>query len=206
MAGSVDLLLRYIWNCFQSHERLKAEAVVLRHQLNGLRRRAPKRPKLSNSDRVLFVWLYRLYPGIAEVVTIVRPETIIRWHRAGFRAWWHWKARDLGGRPKVDRELRDLIRRMCEGNPLWGALRIHGELLKLGFSVAQSTVSKYLLRGRKPPSQGWETFLRNQANGIAAVDFLVVPTLTFERRFAFLASAEDAFSGSVLQPIPIQTG
>ena len=107
-------------------------------------------------------------------------------HRAGFRAWWRWKSRNLGGRPKVDRELRDLIHRMCNENPLWGAPRIHGELLKLGFEVAQSTVSRYMLRGRRAPSQGWETFLRNQADGIAAVDFLVVPTLTFERLFAFV--------------------
>jgi transposase InsO family protein len=133
----------------------------------------------------VFVWLYRLFPAIGDAITIVRPETIIRWHRAGFRTWWRWKSRNLGGRPKVDRELRDLVRRMCSDNPLWGAPRIHGELLKLGFTVAQSTVSKYLLRGR-PPSQGWKTFLCNHADGIAAVDFLIVPTLTFERLFAFV--------------------
>ena len=104
----------------------------------------------------------------------------------GFRAWWRWKSRNPGGRPKIDPELRDLVRRMCEENPLWGAPRIHGERLKLGFTVAQSTVSKYMLRGRRPPSQGWKTFLRNHADGIAAVDFLVVPTLSFERLFAFV--------------------
>ena len=186
MVGLVNFLLGYVWSCFQSHERLKAEIIVLRHQLNVLRRKAPKRPKLSGSDRALFVWLYRLFPSIAGAITIVRPETVIGWHRAGFRAWWRWKSRNPGGRPKVDRELRNLIRRMCEENPLWGAPRIHGELLKLGFTVAQSTVSKYLLRGRRPPSQGWKTFLRNHAHEIAAVDFLVVPTLTFERLFAFV--------------------
>jgi transposase InsO family protein len=104
----------------------------------------------------------------------------------GFRAWWRWKSRNLGGRPKVDRELRDLVRRMCEENALWGAPRIHGELLKLGFDVAQSTVSKYMLRGQAPPSQGWKTFLLNHADGIASVDFLIVPTLTFQRLFAFV--------------------
>src|ERR1039458_5431784 len=186
MASLVNILLGYVWSCFQSHESLKAENVVLRHQLNILRRKVLKPPKLSGSDRALFVQLCRLFPGIAEPITIVRPETLIRWHRAGFRAWWRWKSRNLGGRPKVDRELRDLIRRMCEENPLWGASRIHGELLKLGFSVAQSTVSKYMVRGRRPPSRSWKTFLRNHANGIAAVDFLVVPTLTFERLFAFV--------------------
>jgi hypothetical protein len=135
---------------------------------------------------VLFVWLYWLFPGVADAITIVRPETIIGWHRAGFRAWWRWKSRNRRGRPKVNHELRDLIHRMCNENPLWGAPRIHGELLKLGFAVAQSTVSKYMLRGRRSPSQGWKTFLRNQADGIAAVDFLIVPTLTFERLFVFV--------------------
>jgi hypothetical protein len=186
MGGFVNILLGYVWSCFQSRQRLQAEIVVLRHQLNILRRKTPKRPKLSNSDRVLLVWLYRLFPGIVGAVTIIRPETVIGWHRAGFRVWWRWKSRNRGGRPKVDRELRDLIHRMRNENPLWGASRIHGELLKLGFAVAQSTVSKYMLRGRRPPSQGWKTFLRSQADGIAAVDFLVVPTLTFERLFAFV--------------------
>jgi transposase InsO family protein len=117
---------------------------------------------------------------------IVRPETMIRWHQAGFRAWWRWNSRHRGGRPKLDGELRDLIHRMRRENPLWGAPRIHGELQKLGFTVAPSTVSKYMLRGRRPPSQGWKSFLRDQVDGIAAVDFLVVPTLTFERLFAFI--------------------
>jgi hypothetical protein len=104
----------------------------------------------------------------------------------GFGPWWRWKSRDPGGRPKVDCELRDLIHRMCNENALWGAPRIHGELLKLGFTVAQSTVSKYMPRRRKPPSQGWKTFVKSHADGIAAVDFLVVPTLAFERLFAFV--------------------
>lgn len=186
MAGLVSVLLGYVWSCFKSHERLKAEIVVLRHQLNILRRKVPKRPKLSGSDRALFVWVFRLFPSIADAVTIVRPKTLIRWHRAGFRAWWRWKSRNLGGRPKVNRELRDFIHRICAENPLWGAPRIHGELLKLGFAVAQSTVSKYMFRRRRPPSQGWNAFMRNHADGIAAIDFLVVPTLTFERLFAFI--------------------
>lgn len=184
--GFIKLLWTFVRDCFRSQTELKAEIVVLRHQLNVLQRKSPSRPNLSGADRALFVFLYRLFPGIAGAITIVRPETLIHWHRAGFRAWWRWKSRNPGGRPKVDRELRDLIRRMCEENPLWGAPRIHGELLKLGFSIAQSTVSKYMLRGRKPPSQCWKTFLRNHADGIAAVDFLVVPTLTFERLFAFV--------------------
>ena len=186
MADIIKLLLAFIRDCFRSLEQLKAENTALRHQLNVLQRKSPKRPPLSGSDKALFVWLYRLFPAITGAIRIVQPETVIGWHRAGFRAWWRWKSRNHGGRPKIGQELRDLIRRMCEENPLWGAPRIHGELLKLGFDVAQSTVSKYMLRGRRPPSQGWKTFLRNHADGIAAVDFLVVPTLTFERLFAFV--------------------
>ena len=117
---------------------------------------------------------------------VVQPETILRWHRAGFKAFWRWKSRNRAGRPKVERELRDLIRRMSSENPLWGAPRIHGELLMLGLEVAQSTVSKYMVRGRRPPSQSWKTFLQNHAEAIAAIDMCVVPTLTFERLFAFL--------------------
>jgi transposase InsO family protein len=120
--------------------------------------------------------------GAAQVV---QPETILRWHRAGFKAFWRWKSRNRVGRPKIDRGLRDLIRRMNQENPKWGASRIHGELLMLGFEVAQSTVSKYMVRGRSP-SQGWGTFLRNHAQAMAAIDLCVVPTLTFERLFAFL--------------------
>ena len=172
MASFFRLLLGYVWDCFRSHERLKAEILILRHQLNILHRKAPKRLRLSGGDRALFVWLYRRFPDIGNAAAIVRPETIIRWHRMGFRAWWRWKSHNPGGRPRIDQEPRDLVRRMCKENPLWGAPRIHGELLKLGFDVAQSTVSKYMLRRRGPPSQGWKTFLRNHADGIACVDFL----------------------------------
>jgi transposase InsO family protein len=117
---------------------------------------------------------------------VVKPETILRWHRAGFKVYWRWKSRQRAGRPKIGRGLRDLIRRMCRENPLWGAPRIHGELLMLGFEVAQSTVFQYMVRGRTPPSQTWKTFLRNHAGAIAAIDICVIPTITFERLFAFL--------------------
>jgi hypothetical protein len=186
MFATVKLVIWSLLDCCKSRARLEAEVTVLRHQLNILRRRIPRRVRPNGSDRAIFVWLYRLFPDIGNAVAIIRPETIVRWHRLGFRAWWRWKSRDPGGRPKIDQEIRDLVRRMCEENPLWGAPRIHGELLKLGFDVAQSTVSKYMLRRRGPPSQGWMTFLCNHADGIASVDFLVVPTLTFERLFAFV--------------------
>src|SRR6185295_10346178 len=115
----------------------------------------------------MLVWLLRLWPVLRKSLVIVQPETVVRWHRMGFRAWWRWKSRNLGGRPKIDAELRDLIHRMCRENPLWGAPRIHGELLKLGFDIAQSTVSKYMLRYWRPTGQSWKMFLRNHADEIA---------------------------------------
>ena len=175
----VDLL-------FKSQRRLEAENLFLRHQLNIALRRGPHRFRLRGSDRALLMWMTRLMPSLLELSRVVRPETILRWHRAGFRAYWRWKSRGQVGRPRVDRDLRDLVRRMSKENPLWGAPRIHGELLKLGFEVAQSTVSKYMAKRRGPPSQGWRTFLRNHADAIAAIDLCVVPTLTFERLFTFV--------------------
>ena len=121
-----------------------------------------------------------------EVLTIIRPETLVRWHRAGFRCYWRWKSRPRGGRPQIDADLRALIRRMSIENPLWGAPRIHGELLKLGFEVAQSSVAKYMVKRRGPPSQGWRTFLRNHAPDIAAMDLFVVPTIGFDLLYAFV--------------------
>jgi hypothetical protein len=175
----VDLL-------FRSQRQLEVENLFLRHQLNIAVRLAPHRVQLSRSDRALLVWMTRLMPSLLDLTQIVRPETVLRWHRAGFRAYWRWKSRGRPGRPKTDRELRDLIRKMSKENPLWGAPRIHGELLKLGLEVAESTVSKYMVKRRGAPSQGWRTFLRNHAEAIAAIDLCVVPTVTFERLFAFL--------------------
>ena len=136
--------------------------------------------RLRNLDRLIFVWLYRFFPSILNAITVVKPETVIRWHRRGFRAYWRWKSRRRGGRPKIDREIRDLIRRMSKENPLWGAPRIHGELLMLGIEVAQSTVARYMTRRQGPPSQGWKTFLRNHAAGIASIDLFVVRTISFK--------------------------
>ena len=135
MANLARLLWEFILDCLRSPEQLRAQNVVLRQQLNVLRRKSPKKPTLSGSDRALFVWLCWLFSNIAGAIT-VRPETVIRWRQAGFRTWWRWKSRNPGGRPKVDCELRNLIRRMCGENPRCGAPRIHGELLKLGFIVA----------------------------------------------------------------------
>src|SRR5262245_13419351 len=176
----------FVVNLFKSRSRLEAENLFLRHQLNIALRRIPPRLRLFGSDRALLVGMIRLWPYLLGTAQVVQPETILRWHRAGFRTFWRWKSRRRAGRPKIDRELRDLIRRMSQENPLWGASRIHGELLMLGFEVAQSTVSKYMMRAPKPPSQSWTTFLRNHAEAIAAIDLCVVPTLSFDLLFAFL--------------------
>ena len=176
-----------IWaSPFRSKIRLAAEKMALRHQLIVLRRRLRGRVRFTNHDRWFFVQLYRWFPSILQVLTIIRPETLLRWHRAGFRSYWRWKSRPLGGRPQIDTELRVLIRRMSLENQLWGAPRIHGELLKLGFEVAQSSVAKYMVKRRGPPSQGWQTFLRNHAPDIAAMDLFVVPTLGFDLLYAFV--------------------
>jgi hypothetical protein len=132
------------------------------------------------------IQLYRWLPSILQVLTIIRPETLVRWHRAGFRCYWRWTSRPLGWRPQIDTELRALIRRMSMENPLWGALRIHGELLKFGFEVAQSSVARYMVKRRGPPGQGWRIFLRNHAPDIAAMDLFVVPTIGFDLLYAFV--------------------
>jgi hypothetical protein len=153
MMAVLRLLIGSLIDCCKSRGRLEAEVAVLRHQLNILYRKVLGRVRPNAMDRAIFVWLYRLFPDIGNAVAILRPETLVRWHRMGFRAWWRWKSRNLGGRPQIDRELRDVIHRMCKENPLWGAPRIHGESLKLGFAVAQSTVSKCMLRRR--PAKGF---------------------------------------------------
>jgi transposase InsO family protein len=185
MLAVLHSLAMFIVDLFKSPRRLEAENLFLRHQLSIALRRAPPRLRLRGSDRALLVWMTRLWPSLLSAAQVVQPETILRWHRAGFMAFWRWKSRKRAGRPKIDRGLRDLIRRMSSENPKWGASRIHGELLMLGFEVAQSTVSKYMVQGG-PRSQGWKTFLRNHAQAIAAIDLCVVPTVTFERLFAFL--------------------
>jgi transposase InsO family protein len=186
MIGLLRFVLAVLASPFKSKLRLQAENAVLRHQLNVLRRRLRGRVRLTNHDRWFFVQLYRWFPSILQVLTIIRPETLVRWHRAGFRCYWRWKSRPLGGRPQIDTELRALIRRMSMENPLWGAPRIHGELLKLGFEVAQSGVARYMVKRRAPPSQGWRTFLRNHAPDIAAMDLFVVPTIGFDLLYAFV--------------------
>src|SRR6267142_1778826 len=186
MIGLLCFVLGILASPFKSKIRLAAENAALRHQLIVLRRKLRGRVKLANSDRWFLVQLYRWCPSILKVLTIIRPETLVRWHRAGFRSYWRWKSRSLGGRPQIDADLRALIRRMSIENSLWGAPRIHGELLKLGFEVAQSSVAKYMVKRRGPPSQRWQTFLRNHAPDIAAMDLFVVPTIGFKLLYGFV--------------------
>src|ERR1700674_1901709 len=182
----IGLLCFVLASPFKSKLRLEAENAVLRHQLIVLRRKMPGRPWLTNNDRRFFLQMYRWFPSVLKVERIIQPETLVRWHRAGFGCYWRWKSSGRGGRPQIETELRALIRRMSVENPLWGAPRIHGELLKLGFEVAQSSVAKYMVKRRGPPSQGWRTFLHNHAPDIAAMDLLVVPTIGFDLLYAFV--------------------
>jgi transposase InsO family protein len=186
MIGLLYFVLAVVALPFKSKLRLEAENAVLRHQLIVLRRTLRGRVRLKNHDRWFFIQLYRWFPAILEILTIIRPETLVRWHRAGFRCYWRWKSSPPGGRPQIGAELREMIRRISVENPLWGAPRIHGELLKLGFEVAQSSVAKYMVKRRGLPGQGWRTFLHNHALDIAAMDLFIVPTIGFDLLYAFV--------------------
>jgi transposase InsO family protein len=179
MIALLILFIHVVMSPLKAKARLEAEIIVLRHQLNILHRRVSPKPKLAASDRLLFVWLYRPFPSVLNAVRIIQPYTVVRWHRSGFRLYWRWKSRSRGGRPTIPLEIRNLIREMSLANRLWGAPRIHGELLKLGIEVAQSTVAKYMVKSGRGRSQTWKTFLRNHAAGIGATDFLIVPTVGF---------------------------
>jgi hypothetical protein len=166
--------------------RLALENVVLRQQLNVLRR-SMKRARIHDGDRLFWVLICRLFKEWKEHLVLVAPETVIRWHRQGFRYYWRWKSRDKGGRASVAPEVVALIRRMSRENVLWGAPRIRSELALLGHDIAESTVARYMARRRdRDPSQGWRTFLANHMGVAAACDFFTVPTLTFNVLYAFV--------------------
>src|ERR1700674_4899249 len=186
MIALAYFVLAVLASPFKSKSRLEAENAALRHQLIILRRKVRGRVQLTNGDRLFLIQLYRWFPSVLKTITIIQPETLVRWHRAGFRRYWRWKSHSLGGRPQIGADLRALIQRMNVENPLWGAPRIHGELLKLGFELAQSTVAKYMVKPCGPPSQGWHTFLHNHAPDIAAMDLFVVPTIGFNLLYAFV--------------------
>jgi transposase InsO family protein len=187
--GMLDLcrlIVALVIDLFQPRAAVEAEILVLRQQIIVLRRGRPGRVPLSAVDRRVLGWVCRVFPKTREALAIVRPDTVVRWHRAGFRRYWRWKSRPRWGRPGVPAEIRQLIRVMSVANPLWGAPRIHGELVKLGIDIGQTSVAKYMTRRRGPPSQGRKTFLRNHADGIAAMDLFVVPTVTFRLLYGLL--------------------
>ena len=165
-------LLSWLADRFRSRAGLELEVIALRHQLAVLHRQLPGRPQLFALDRLLWIWLYRVWPRCLSIMVLVKPATVVQWHRQGFRLYWRWRSRS--GRPSVDREIRDLIRHMNNANPLWDAQRIHGELLKLGIKVSEATVAKYMVRRVGTPSPTWCSFLRNEAIGIAAIDSVPV--------------------------------
>ena len=177
---------------FKTSAQLRLENLALRQQLIVLRRSTPKRLKLSTADRIFWLWMRRVWADWRSYLVIVKPETVVAWHRKGFRLFWTWKIhRGKPGRPRVSEEVRDLIRMMSCNNPRWGAPRIHGELLKLGIEITEPTVTKYMVRSRKPPSQSWRTFLSNHVKSMVSVDFFVVPTVRFQILYVFLVLAHD---------------
>ena len=169
---------------------LATENLALRQQLAVLTVRK-RRPRLRRRDRILWVWLFRLWAGWRSVLMIVQPETVVQWHRLGFRLYWRWKSRAKLGRPNIEPEIRSLIRRMSRENPIWGVPRIQSELALLGHTVSEATVRKYRIRHRKPPSPTWRTFLDNHLQDIVAIDFFTVPTATFRILFAFVVLRHD---------------
>src|SRR5260370_1656228 len=191
MSSLFVALFALVASSFRTRAALQAEILALRHQLAVFQKNAPRRLHLHRCDGLLWVVLSRFWCSWRRCLQMVQPNTVLRWHRRAFA--WHWtrKSRRLPGRPEVASNIRGLIRRMSQANPLWGAPRIHGELLKLGIAVAQSTVAKYLPRPRKPPSQTWRTFLTNHLMQTAAIDFFTVPTATFRVLFVFVVLSHE---------------
>jgi hypothetical protein len=187
MGSLAFAIIAYIRAFFVPRHRLALEAAALRQQLAVFKRKQP-RPRLHRLDRIFWTVLRRLYSGWADALILVKPETVVSWHRAGFRLFWRWRSRQAG-RPKIHKQIRDLIRRMKVDNPTWGAPRIHGELLHLGFKISEPTVSRYLRglkrRGDESKAKRWHAFLNNHREVIAAFDFFTVPTLRFRTLYYF---------------------
>ena len=192
MLNVLSAFLAALSSVFRTHAALRAEILALRHQIGVLQRSARKRQKLTAADRFFWAWLSGVWLEWRSALVIVKPETVIGWHRQGFRLFWTWKIRHgRVGRPVVSQAVRALIRRMSRENPTWGAPRIHGELLKLGMEIGETSVGKYMVRHRKPPSQRWRTFLENHVKDLVSVDFFTVPTIRFQVLYVFLVLAHD---------------
>jgi len=184
-------LLRTLISTLNTLRSLTLENLALRQQI-AILQRGSRRPFFTGTDRLFWLFLSKIWRGWADSLAIVKPETVIRWHRQGFKRCWTWKSRrKKRGRPRVAPEVRNLIRAMSQANPLWGAPRIHGELLKLGIEISQASISKYMVRGRKPPSQEWRTFPENHIGELVSIDFLTVPTLSFRVLFVFVVLAHE---------------
>jgi transposase InsO family protein len=187
----LSALLAATLSLFRTRAALQLEILALRHQL-GVLQRSVKKPKLNRFDRMLWAWLCGAWAAWRSALCMVKPDTVIAWHRKGFRLFWTWKVRrGQPGRPPVPMEVRKLIRKMSRDNPLWGAPRIHGELLKLGIDIGETSVGKYMVRHRNPPSQTWRTFLENHLKSTVSIDFFTVPTLRFQVLYVFLVLAHD---------------
>jgi putative transposase len=191
VSSVVVSLLHSLWLTVRSRASLHQEIIALRHQLALVNRSRRPRLRLTSVDRMLWAWLAHAWCGWRSAVYIVKPSTVVAWHRRGFRLFWAWKSRHRTGRPAVPHDARALIRDMSTANPLWGAPRIHGELLKLGISVSQSTGATYMRRHPRSPSQTWRTFLTNHASQVMAADLFVVPTITFRLLFVLVILAHD---------------
>ena len=191
MTSVLFSLLLTLRGMARSRAALHLEVLALRHQLEVLQRSQPRRLRLVQADRWLWTWLSRVWTAWRTALVIVKPETVMAWHRRGFRFVWTWKSRRRTGRPTAPADLRALIRTMSQTNPVWGAPRIHGELLKLGMDVSQATVAKYMVRRRQPPSQTWRTFLGNHIGQVMAADFFVVPTATYRLLFVLVILAHE---------------
>jgi putative transposase len=192
MLNFLATLLPTLPSILRSRAALELENLALRHQIGVLQRSARKRVNLTSLDRLLWVWLSRIWGDWRSALIIVQPETVIAWHRRGFARFWRWKIRrGQPGRPTLPGEVRELIHRICRENPTWGAPRIHGELLKLGINIGETSVSKYMVRRRKPPSQTWRIFLENHAKRLISIDFFTAPTVRFQVLYVFLVLAHD---------------
>jgi putative transposase len=191
MFSLVRKLVRAFWSAFTRPRELALRNITLEHQLDVVLRPARPRRRLKFIDRILWVWLSQTWSSWRDSLRIVRPETVIAWHRRGWRLYWTWRSKRRGpGRPPVPQDVRELIRKMSAENP-WGAPRLHGEILKLGINVSQATVAKYMVRHDKPPSQNWHTFLDNHVTSLASIDFFTVPTIRFGVLYIFLVLAHD---------------
>ena len=191
MIRLLEVVFRSAATALWSRRQLILENLALRHQLSVLQASSHRRLQLTNLDRALWTMLRHRWSEWKRVLVIVQPETVVRWHRQGFRSYWRWKSCAHGGRPRFDPQVRALVRRMSLANPLWGAPRIHGELLKLGIEISQTTVAKYMPRRRRPPSQSWRVFLKNHRKDMVSIDFFTVPSATFQVLFVFLVLAHD---------------